>query len=804
MLNLETLKKLFKARERPRPLSIRPYKPPPISAKKPRPLPGYWETKGSPLLVSRSNSAPAINATMPFELLLDILSLVLLQTDRPGQCLLNLSLVCKHWRKVIRRLELLRVCLREKPDQVDRFLEYLHALGDDPVASGCRIRVLHVKASPFKDFHRLPEVLALARSTVQELRLNRAGFHNVRHIRILSRPEPHPVDEPEIFTTTRDTDVIFPRLRVLQLEGMLAYEVVHLIACCDRTKLELIEVGGTRFPTSPELPPVLQNRTFPNLRRVVFKEGLSKDNPLPAYFFSSAPRLQQMDLVTTLAHIDDTVQLLRDNATSSTFKLPKITVKLEGRQEVETGDDCLAELSELIEERNWTRDIRAIWPSGWVAAVYSKVLQVSQLQQDFPATSGMRPSQWIGTTEGGLHSLTLHKARATAFPACVVRVRPSYAGFQHTAMFTLAKEKIRDLVSGPKPQKGTVRPETDNSTLSARPISCTKRSQSTFPFTKESKDTKASAPPAKRPFKVPTSAQNDTLPAEVLINIFDALIVISYDPSPKVVETLSLVCRSWRNASRGMELLNISISTSRAMDAVLEHIHTTPLFQTQTRANIRMLSVKCRYRQELHRIEELLPLCRTSLQKLVLGRDVMDPSNAELLENAKQEAREDVYFPNVASLSLSEFSAQELHNFITAVDPAKLESLHIRDTFFWYDYDIPEALANIRFPFLKEVLIDGYCKDENPTTPWLLRVAPNLEMLELSIRRPSLPTFTQRVENDETLKELETLKLWIRIDKYDDLDPKSEDLAPLVAVIKRRGWKQWICVHMSCGSWVYE
>ncbi|KAG8984642.1 hypothetical protein FRB90_005187 [Tulasnella sp. 427] len=345
-------------------------------------------------------------------------------------------------------------------------------------------------------------------------------------------------------------------------------------------------------------------------------------------------------------------------------------------------------------------------------------------------------------------------------------------------MFTRAKEKIRGLVSSTKPQK-IAAPETDG----------------------ESKD-RASSPPVKRPFKVPTSPQNDTLPAEVLINIFDALIAISYDPSPNIVAVLSLVCRSWQNAGRGMELLRISISTSHAMDALLERIHKTPLFQTQSRANIRMLTVQCRYRQELHRIEELLSICRTSLEQLVLSRDVMDPSKAELLENVKQEAGEDVYFPNVKSLSLSEFGAQELHNFITAVDPAKLESLHIRDTFFWYDYDIPEELDNLRFPILKEIRIDGYCRAENPTVAWLFRVAPNLEMLELSIRRPSLPSLTQRMESEEILRGLKVLKLWIKIDKYDDLDPKSEDLAGLVALIKRRGWKQWICVHMSCGSCV--
>ncbi|KAG8998043.1 hypothetical protein FRB90_012391 [Tulasnella sp. 427] len=706
MLDWEKLKKLLKAREPPRPLSIRPYKPPPISDKKPHPLPGYWETKGSPLLASRSNSAPAIDATLPFELLLDILSLVLLQTDRPGQCLLNLSLVCKHWRKAAKRLELIRVELRERPDQVDRLLEHLHALGDDPFASRCRIRVLHVKASPYKDFHRLPEVLALARSTVQELRLNRAGFHNVRHVRILSGLEPHPVDEPEIFTTTRDTDVIFPRLRVLQLEGMLAYEVVHLIACCDRTKLELIELGGTRFPTSPDLPPVLKNRMFPNLQRVVFKEGLPKENPLPAYFFSSAPLLQQIDLVITFADIDDTVKLLRNNASSSAFKRPKLTIKLEGEQELETADS--------------------------------------------------------------------------------------------KAMFTGVEENIPGLVCGTKPQPDkTAESKADQGTVPARHDIAISDPEVKSICDKESVRQPHSTPPLERSFKVPTSPKNDTLPAEVLIDIFDALITISADPSPIVVETLCLVCRSWRNAGRGMELLRISISKSQTMDALLKHIYTTPLFQRQNRANIRILTVQTGYQQELRRLDELLTLCRTSLQHLVLGRYFVNTFDVELLHNAKQEAGSDFYFPNITSLSLSTLGSLEPFNFITAVDPAKLERLHILATYFWRDHSIREELESLRLPLLKEIRFDGRCKDDIPTIPWLYRVAPNIEMLVLAIRRPTLPTLTQYMSSKEILGSLKTLKLWVRVDRYDDLRPESEDLAPLVAVIKRRGWKQWICVQMS-------
>ncbi|KAG9045432.1 hypothetical protein FS837_006313 [Tulasnella sp. UAMH 9824] len=365
MLNWIKVKNLIKGQGlgKQRPLSIPPYKPPPISDKKPHPQPGYWETNGSPLLIPRSDKESKVHEILPFELLLDIFTLIILQAEHPSQCVLKLSLVCRHWAKAARRLELMRVELCERPNQVDRLLGHIGALGDDASADRARIRVLEVKAPPYRDFHRLPEVLAHARPTVNELRLDRSGFNTAKHVPILFGLEPHPVDEPEIFTTTRDPDVIFPRLRRLHLEAILAYEVVHLIACCDRTQLQSIHLTNIQFPTSPEIPPVLQHRTFPNLRRVIFDGRLPKDNPLPTYFFSAAPLLEQIGLVTTIVDLDDTVKLLRDHAPPM-FKHPKIVVKLEMRQGLETEDPCLVALSELIEERDWKRDIRAVSSSG--------------------------------------------------------------------------------------------------------------------------------------------------------------------------------------------------------------------------------------------------------------------------------------------------------------------------------------------------------------------------------------------------------------------------------------------------------
>ncbi|KAG8941277.1 hypothetical protein FRC04_004639 [Tulasnella sp. 424] len=305
-------------------------------------------------------------------------------------------------------------------------------------------------------------------------------------------------------------------------------------------------------------------------------------------------------------------------------------------------------------------------------------------------------------------------------------------------------------------------------------------------------------------FKKPTLPHNDVLPPEILIEIFNAAILNVGEPAYKTMANLSLVCRSWREAGRGLELYKVPVTSSKQMDALLGRIHTTPLIQERNRAAIQVLSVQTNYRKNFYRLPELLELCRTSLRVLYLGRLSTQGPIAELLQDAKPEARPALYFPNLTFLSLSRFTPRELISFITSVDPLKLEHLELHDTFLWFDYLVPDKLTTLRFPRLKELVVYGYPRPTNPTVGWLCQIAPNLEMLELSIWRERLPVLTEFLASDRIPKTLQRPRISVRIGKYEDLDPESPDLAPLVQLIKERGWKQWICVHMSCGSWVYE
>lgn len=265
--------------------------------------------------------------------------------------------------------------------------------------------------------------------------------------------------------------------------------------------------------------------------------------------------------------------------------------------------------------------------------------------------------------------------------------------------------------------------------------------------------------------------------------------------------SLLLVCHSWNEAGAGLKLYKVQITTSGQMDSILGYIQTTPLFRESGRAPLQLLSVETEYQKDFHRLSELLALCRTSLRILHLNRFFTSAPIAELLQEARREAEFGLYFPNLAALCLTKFSPRELISFIASVNPLTLEHLELRDTFLRFDYILPDELAALCFPRLKGIVVDGYARLENPTIDWLCQIAPNLEMLELSIVRERLPVITEFLASDRIPKTLQRPRLWIKINKYDHLGLESTDLVPLVQLIKERGWTRWICVHMSCGSW---
>ncbi|KAG8998461.1 hypothetical protein FRB90_012295 [Tulasnella sp. 427] len=700
------------------------------------------------------------NDTLPTEILMLIFEILIAISYEPSPKVVEiLSLVCRSWQRASRGMELLRIPISTS-QAIAALLEHIRTTPLFQAQNRANIRILEVKCDEEEELHRVDEVLPLCRTSLQRLVLCRDIMNtNTSNANLLQNRKQEAGD---VF--------YFPNVTHLCLFKFSAQELWNFITSVDPTKLELLHMRDTFFRYDYNIPERLDSLRFPRLKVIRIDVCCRNENPTIPWLFRVAPNLEMLVLSIRRRALRMLTQYMGDEEILRRLETLHLFVQLNMNDYLDFEGEDLAPLVALTKRRGWKNLIGGYWDHD------------APFLSEKAKGAGTCGTYSIGTIEEACTASHPNKyerlAPTTTFRACgPSALCPHNTPGNFKDMFIRAKNKIRGLVSGTKPQKTTAAKND-----------------------KEPKD-HASSPPLRRPFKLPTSPQNDTLPAEVLIDIFDALISISYDPSPKVIETLSLVCRSWQNAGRGMELLRISISTSQTIDALLEYIHTTPLFRTQNRAKIRMLSVECRYQEQLHRMEELLPLCRTSLQKLVLGRYDGNTLNADLLQNAKQEAGEDFYFPNLTYLGLIKLGPQELYNFVTAVDPSRLEYLRIWDTFFWYDYDIPEELDNLRFPFLKEIRIDGYCRDENPTTPWLIRVAPNLEMLELSIRRPSLRTFTRRMSDEEILRSLKTLKLWIRIDKYDDLDPKSEDLAPLVAVIKRRGWKQRICVHMSCGSW---
>ncbi|KIO19819.1 hypothetical protein M407DRAFT_30522 [Tulasnella calospora MUT 4182] len=286
--------------------------------------------------------------------------------------------------------------------------------------------------------------------------------------------------------------------------------------------------------------------------------------------------------------------------------------------------------------------------------------------------------------------------------------------------------------------------------------------------------------------------------------IFKAAIHDAWDPSYKTIADLLLVCRYWKEAGTDLKLFKVPIASSKQMDALLGYVQTTALFRESGCAPVQLLSVETEYQKDFHRLSELLALCRRFLQYLHLSRFFTSAPIAELLQDARPEAESDLYFPKLAALCLSKFTPRELISFITSVNPLTLEHLELRDTFLRFDHILSDELTTLCFPRLREVVVDGYARAENPTIGWLCQIAPNLEMLELSIVRERLPVLTEFLASDRIPKTLQRPRVWVKINRYDHIGLESPDLAPLLQLIKERGWIQWICVHTSCGSWVYE
>ncbi|KAG8947821.1 hypothetical protein FRC00_008926, partial [Tulasnella sp. 408] len=101
------------------------------------------------------------------------------------------------------------------------------------------------------------------------------------------------------------------------------------------------------------------------------------------------------------------------------------------------------------------------------------------------------------------------------------------------------------------------------------------------------------------------------------------------------------------------------------MDALLAHIHTTPLFQKSKRANIHGLSATADKEKEFHRLPELLTLCKTSLQRLYLSRPDEHDHETELFQDAMMEDQSDFYCPNLTTLRLTKLTPRELTSLLT-------------------------------------------------------------------------------------------------------------------------------------------
>ncbi|KAG8909343.1 hypothetical protein FRC01_006999 [Tulasnella sp. 417] len=244
----------------------------------------------------------------------------------------------------------------------------------------------------------------------------------------------------------------------------------------------------------------------------------------------------------------------------------------------------------------------------------------------------------------------------------------------------------------------------------------------------------------------------------------------------------------------------MSVSSPKRINALLSHINTGK----NNQANIHTLSVTANEWRDFYRLPELLTCCRTSLRELHLYRASFHALQVELFQDTKVEDRPEFHLPNLTTLYLTMLTPRELTSLLIIVHPQKLAYLELCDTFLDHNHTLrlTEELTSLRLPSLKELLIRGRFAEENPIVTWLCQIAPNLETLELSVKRNYVTLLTTLLASDQILQNFQQIRLWIKIGYYEKLDTDSPDLAALIGVVKARGWKYWVWVGIvSTGAW---
>ncbi|KAG8941949.1 hypothetical protein FRC04_003908 [Tulasnella sp. 424] len=296
---------------------------------------------------------------------------------------------------------------------------------------------------------------------------------------------------------------------------------------------------------------------------------------------------------------------------------------------------------------------------------------------------------------------------------------------------------------------------------------------------------------------------NDLLPPEILIQIFETLILDVW-ASYSITAILSRVCRSWHSVALEIQLCKALITKSKAMNTILDYIHTTSRYKENGTAGIRDLTVQTDYRKDFHRLPELLNLCRSSLQALSLDRFLYKGGDLFPLLVDKPKTGGNFYLPSLKALTLTRLRSTELVFLLTSVDPAKLRSLQLCDTPFPFEDENHVDIASLRFPHLQEITVQVSWKGHDPGLSHLCRVAHNLETLDVSIWREDLQKLINFLASEHVPHSLRMLKVSIENGYYEDFKGESPIMKALVDLIEKRDWKKWICVHFRLMSCVHE
>ncbi|KAG8856744.1 hypothetical protein FRB96_006247 [Tulasnella sp. 330] len=280
----------------------------------------------------------SINNVIPPELLEDIMMHVVF--DSPWGAFEALTLVCREWTEIARRLEFVRLDLTGKW-QINRLLQRVEDLrlpsGEIPRSPTRWLCVTSRLDGYDRYFHRLPEILRYFGLTAHGLFLNHSGGVGA---------------QAEGKACLDRATLHLPQLRSLVIAGLCRRDTVTLLRSCNPKKLRYLGVNQHTFGVAASKETGLEGLVLPALRHLSLQTIAPTTDPLRKVLCVAATGLETLELGISRLQIALTVQFLRDYA-SPTWRVLKLWIRIGNDEHMDRNSREIQPLLHLLRERGW-------------------------------------------------------------------------------------------------------------------------------------------------------------------------------------------------------------------------------------------------------------------------------------------------------------------------------------------------------------------------------------------------------------------------------------------------------------------